>query len=94
VASSAVCVINFVSNLVAHGVKTTFSGVGVGVGFSEGDVEGVDGDPGAAFLTTTPLSQINFFPLLMQVNFLPFEFFIEPALLHTAPAFGGVAATA
>jgi hypothetical protein len=73
-------------------VKTTFSGVGVGVGLSEGDGEG--GNLGATFLTTTPLSQINFFPLLIQVNFLPFEFFIEPALLHTAPAFGGVAATA
>ena len=48
---------------------------GAGVGNAVGDwVDvgvGVDGDPGAAFLTTTPLFQINFFPLLTQVNFLP-----------------------
>ena len=70
------------------------AGVGVEVGDCVGVGEGGDDDAGAAFFITTPLSQINFFPLLMQVNFFPFEFFIEPALLHTAPAFGGVAATA
>jgi hypothetical protein len=48
---------------------------GAGVGNAVGDwVDvgvGVDGDPGDAFLATTPLFQINFFPLLIQVNFLP-----------------------
>ena len=37
-------------------------------------------------LVTTPLSQINFFPLLIQVYFLPPEIEILPALLHEAPA--------
>lgn len=61
-ASRAVCVISSASNCVAHGMKITFCGVGVGVevGF----------EVGAGLTTATPLFQINFFPDLTQVNFL------------------------
>jgi hypothetical protein len=39
-----------------------------------------------AGLVATPLFQINFFPLLMQVNFLPPEIEILPAFVQGAPA--------
>lgn len=54
-------------------------GKGVGLGFRDGaeegegtvDVAGLGLNEGAATLITTPLSQTSFFPLFMQVNFLP-----------------------
>ena len=56
----------------------------------DGEGEAAAGDGLAegfgAGLVTTPLSQINFFPLLIQVYFLPPEIEILPALLHEAPA--------
>ena len=65
----------------------------VGVGVGDGDEIIIVGDGlGAADLTTTPLFQINFFPLFIQVNFLPLLIAKDPNLEHIAPAFGGVAA--
>jgi hypothetical protein len=49
-------------------------GVGVGVGV------------GVAFFTATPLFQINFFPDLTQVYFLPAAVLICPTFLHASPA--------
>lgn len=48
----------------------------------------------AALRKGTPLFQTNFFPLLMQVNFMPLKVFAEPAIEHDAPAFGFGAAIA
>lgn len=71
-------------------------GVGVteGLGVGEGVGEGETCVAGRAFLMTTPLSHVSFFPLLIHVNFLPFEFLVIPALVQIAPALGGVAAIA
>ena len=52
-------------------------GVGMAVGFAT---------------TGTPLFQINFFPLLMQVYFFPFAVEVVPTFLQLSPAF--TAATA
>jgi len=48
---------------------------------------------GAADLIKTPLSHESFLPFLMQVNFLPPKFFINPTLGHAAPDLGGAAAS-
>jgi hypothetical protein len=57
-------------------------GEGVGVGLEEG----------AGWATKTPLFQIIFLPLLMQVKVLPWYFFVAPILLQGAPALGLFAA--
>ena len=64
-----------------EGEAAAGDGLAVAVGVAEGLAEGF-----GAGLVTTPLSQINFFPLLIQVYFLPPEIEILPALLHEAPA--------
>ena len=66
----------------------------------DGGLEGlaVDGEvaKGVGFgaVTEVPLSQINLFPLLIHVNFLPLCTFVIPELVHLAPAFGAGAAHA
>jgi len=59
-----------------------------GVGVADGDIDdgvGVaDGDiDTAGFGSITPLSQINFFPLLTHVYFLPLKIVVCPAFLQT-----------
>jgi hypothetical protein len=39
-----------------------------------------------ALVTATPLFQTNFFPDLIQVNFMPLEIVVAPALLQELPA--------
>ena len=51
------------------------------------DVVGVVVAGAAGRVKDVPLSHCNFFPTLMQVNFLPFALALWPALLHRAPAF-------
>ena len=64
-------------------------GVGVGVGVSAevgvGAGEGVGIEVGATFFTGTPLSQTNFFPFLIQVNFFPPKSVVAPNLGHPKP---------
>ena len=62
-------------------VTLGFNGVGVavGVGFAVGVAVEV------GFTTATPLFQISFLPLLMQVYFLPFAVEVSPAFLHGSP---------
>jgi len=48
-------------------------GVALGVGFETG--------------ISTPISQTNFLPVLIQVNFLPETVEEDPALVQVAPAF-------
>lgn len=54
--------------------------VGIGAGISVVDAVG------AGLFTTTPLSQINFFPDLMQVNFLLPTIWVALAWGQEAPA--------
>ena len=52
-------------------------------------IKGVDegcGCAAATDLVATPLLQISFFPLLMQVCFRPLLIFVIPALLQLFPA--------
>jgi len=69
-------------------VKTTDEIVGVGftvgvvVGVEDGEGEAEDWD-GVGFGIITPLSQINFFPLLIHVYFLPLKIVVCPTFLHT-----------
>jgi hypothetical protein len=69
-------------------------GIGVGVGDgaeagigSTGLKTGVASGFGAA-LTATPLFQTSLLPDLTQVNFLPDEIDVVPALVHLAPTLG------
>ena len=48
-----------------------------GVGVADGDIDT------AGFGSITPLSQINFFPLLTHVYFLPLKIVVCPAFLQT-----------
>ena len=67
-------------------------GMGDGVGLELGEEDGVGLSLGeAALLINTPLSQKSFLPLLMQVNFLPPKFFVNPTLEQLAPGLGGEA---
>ena len=45
-----------------------------------------DVEVSAGFTTATPLFQINFFPDLTQVYFLPAAVLICPTFLHASPA--------
>jgi hypothetical protein len=45
----------------------------------------------AGFATATPLSQTNFLPDLMHVNFLVVVELLEPAVVQAAPALGAAA---
>ncbi|NCX76252.1 MAG: hypothetical protein EBX09_04240 [Actinobacteria bacterium] len=45
--------------------------VGDGVGVGDGEACGVGMDEDDVFFISTPLSQTNFLPLLMHVNFFP-----------------------
>jgi hypothetical protein len=56
------------------------------------DVVAVTG-AGAGLAIATPLSQINFFPDLMQVNFFVAVEFVKPAFAQAAPADGEAADT-
>jgi hypothetical protein len=58
--------------------------VGVGDGLVVGVTE-------AGFASATPLSQTNFFPFLIHVNFFVGVELIEPAFGHAAPAEGEAA---
>jgi len=68
------------------------------VGDEELEGLAVDGEVtegvGCGEVTGLPLSQINLFPLLIHVNFLPLYTFVSPELVHLAPAFGAGAAHA
>jgi hypothetical protein len=46
---------------------------------------------GAGATTFTPLSQTNFFPDFIQVNFMPLLVAVVPALAQVAPALGAAA---
>ena len=61
-------------------------GDAVAEGFGDGVAGGVTTGSGFGFVTTTPLFQTSFFPLLTQVNFLPFTVAVLPAFLHGSPA--------
>ena len=59
-----------------------------------GDTAGVGALPcmgDAGFATATPLSQTNFLPDLMHVNFLVVVELFEPAVLQVVPALGAAA---
>jgi hypothetical protein len=70
---------------------TAGAGVGEAVGVGEGVTDGVGeviGETvgvGVGLLTNLPLSQINFLPDFMQVNFLPAIVEVEPAFAQVAP---------
>lgn len=76
------------------GVEIGF-GVGVGVGDDSTGLNTGFNSGFAAALTITPLFQTNLVPDFTQVNFLPAETEVAPALVHLAPAltaaFEGVA---
>ena len=67
-------------------------GVGVGVGVAAGvgstGLKTGFGDGFGAAVIATPLFQTSLLPDLMQVNFLPDEIDVVPALVHLAPALG------
>jgi len=62
-------------------------GVGIGVGVGAGVTETETG-----FGIVTLLSQTNFLPDLIQVNFFPLAVAVSPALVKLPPAFGVAAA--
>ena len=74
------------------------NGITVGVGVGDGNTVGVELGVGEAtgvgvavgigFGTeiATPLLQISFLPLFMQVNFLPLAVAVAPAFLQLSPA--------
>jgi|1048.fasta_scaffold177004_1 hypothetical protein len=67
-------------------------GVGDAVALFTGSVAGVGVTAGAAFLTATPLLQVNFFPFFTQVNFKPAEVLTWPFFLHMAPGLAAAVA--
>lgn len=75
------------------------AGVGVGVGVGVGDGVGVGEGVGAgkgvgvAFLTATPLFQINFFPDSTQVYLIPDDVLVFPSTLQAVPGLTAASAT-
>jgi hypothetical protein len=70
------------------GVGETYTvGEGLGVGVGEAAGAGIGVTTGFGLATATPLFQTNFLPLLIHVNFFPFETVALPAFLQISPAF-------
>jgi hypothetical protein len=69
-------------------------GVGRGVGVGAGVMVDVGVGDVLGLGTGTPLSQISFLPLLMQVYFTLPDVWVCPSFEHAAPGFGGEAAVA
>ena len=70
-----ICILKSSGELLVCVGKEVGLGVGVGVsegvGLGEGEGLGVCDGVGVGLLVATPLSQISFLPLLIQVNFNP-----------------------
>ena len=68
-------------------------GVGIALGVGDGSTLGRSGTTGVGFFIATPLSQINFLPDLMQVNFFPPTIEVDPTFEHVVPVLTAAIAT-